>query len=416
MKKREIAIVGGSIAGCSAAVLLRRAGHSVRIYERSNSKLVGRGGGMGTPVPVLESLMERRLLNRDFPHLVATEMPFVARTAEEPRVGRARWAMPLNLALFHWGALWHALRSRVPDECYRQGARVVGARQASNDVVRLDFADGSTVDADLVVFADGYRSLGRSIMFPEVEIEYRGYMLWRGLLPETSLKESGTLGTKIPRLSFPEGRGHHVAYFLPGKDGSLQPGERLVNWASYIPLPDQQLADVMVDRSGHPRVGTIPPGQMRPDEEARLTAAAVARLPDYYGEMVAASESTHVQLAYTTRVPDYRVGRMCLIGDAGTIAQHFTDSGIFKGFNNVVGLVDALGQKRDVDGALGAWSAEQTRVGDRMLELGTQMEDAFVWNSPDLATVDAETGERWLRGIWMDAAATVVADRPPPAA
>ena len=416
MERLDIAIVGGSIAGCSAAILLRRAGHRVRIFERSSSKLVGRGGGMGTPVPVLKSLIEDRILDKDFPHLVATGMPFIARSDEEPRFGTSPWAMPLNLALFHWGSLWQALRSRVPDELYRQGARVVGASQPSPDAVRLDFADRSTVDADLVVFADGYRSLGRTMMFPEVDIEYRGYMLWRGLLPESRLRESDTLGTLVPRLSFPEEPGHHVAYFLPGKDGSVRSGERLVNWASYIPLPEEHVAEVMVDRSGGPRVGTIPPGHMRPEEEARLTAEAVARLPEYYGEMVTASESTYVQLAYTVQVPAYRDGRMCLIGDAGTVAQPFTDSGVFKGYNNVAGLVGALAERGDLDEALEAWSAEQTRVGDRTLELGKQMEDAFIWNSPGLAAADAETTERWLRGIWTNAAETVVVNEQPPPA
>ena len=415
MKKLDIAIVGGSIVGCSAAILLRRAGHNVRIYERSSSKLIGRGGGMGTPVPVLESLIEARLLDRDFPHLVADRMPFIERTPEEPRVGESPWAMPLNLALFHWGALWHALRSRVADDRYQQGARVVGASQDSGNGARLHFADRTTLDVDLIVFADGYRSFGRSTLFPELDLTYRGYMLWRGLLPETSLSESDTLGTAIPRLSFPGESGHHVAYLLPGTDGSVQPGERIVNWASYIPVPEEQIGDVMIDRSGGPRIGTVPRGQMRPDEEDRLTAATVARLPDYYGEMVAASESTYVHLAYTVQVPAYRVGRMCLVGDAGTVAQHFTDSGIFKGFNNVVRLVDAL-SKKNLEDSLDAWSAEQTLVGDRTLELGRQMEDAFVWKSPDLANTDPEASERWLRGVWMDAAEKVVASTHPPTA
>ena len=44
----KIGIVGGSIAGCSAAILLSKEGYEVTVFERSNKSLVGRGGGIGT--------------------------------------------------------------------------------------------------------------------------------------------------------------------------------------------------------------------------------------------------------------------------------------------------------------------------------------------------------------------------------
>lgn len=54
----RIGIVGGSLAGCSAAILLSRAGHDVQVYERSRGNLVGRGGGIGTATAVFEGLIE----------------------------------------------------------------------------------------------------------------------------------------------------------------------------------------------------------------------------------------------------------------------------------------------------------------------------------------------------------------------
>ena len=41
----KLGIVGGSIAGCSAAILLGREGHNVRVLERSRGGLVGRDWG-----------------------------------------------------------------------------------------------------------------------------------------------------------------------------------------------------------------------------------------------------------------------------------------------------------------------------------------------------------------------------------
>ncbi len=101
MSKLQIGIAGGSIAGCSAAVELSRRGHSVQIFERSAGELVGRGAGIGTPTSLFDKLVDRDLVDEDMPR-------------------------------FH--AAYHPLVSK---------------------------SDGTTRVFDLVLFADGYQSLGR---------------------------------------------------------------------------------------------------------------------------------------------------------------------------------------------------------------------------------------------------------------
>lgn len=302
----------------------------------------------------------------------------------------------MNLAAFHWSALWNQLRKRVSDQSYHQGHQVTDAAPEADGVV-LTFADGSRHRFDLVVFADGYRSLGRRIMFPEADLSYRGYMLWRGLLPESEIPGTEALGSTVPRISFASGPGNLVMYFVPGSDGSTAPGERLVNWASYIELPDGDLEAFMVDRSGRRRTGTVPPGDMRPEVERSLKDLMVDVLPNLHGRIIDATPDTYVQLIYTVRVPAYASGRMCLIGDAGSVAQPFTGSGVFKGHANVVGLLDALSAHGDLDDALAMWSTEQVHVADHLLALGKQMEQAFIWDSLDLAAADATSTEAWWR-------------------
>ena len=81
----NVAIVGGSIAGCAAAIALRRAGCEVTVYERSRGKLEDRGAGIGMPLALLHTLIERDFVDADMAHFQATKAPFVLRADAEDR-------------------------------------------------------------------------------------------------------------------------------------------------------------------------------------------------------------------------------------------------------------------------------------------------------------------------------------------
>ena len=395
--KLNIGIVGGSIAGCSAAILLFRAGHDVVIYERSRGTLVGRGGGIGTPSAVLNGLIEQDEVDADFPHFITSEMPFTGKRSADDRYGHKAWSFPLDLRTFHWSTLWNNLRQRVPDAIYREGQQVVDAGMKGEETAVLQLEDGSESEHDLVLFADGYQSLGRRILFPDSELTYRGYMLWRGLLPEQEMPDSSPLGANVPRLSHAEIPGHTVIYFIPNENGSVEAGSRIYNWASYIPIAAEDLPSFMIDRNGNFHEGTLPPGQMRLSEENRLKALAAENLPTYYGEILSKTQDTYVQLIYTSDLSAYYRDRFCLIGDAGMVIQPFTGSGVFKGYNNAKDLLENLATHESINDALQQWGEKELLSAKRLLALGEQMEQAFIWKPLDFATADAETAAAWWK-------------------
>jgi 2-polyprenyl-6-methoxyphenol hydroxylase-like FAD-dependent oxidoreductase len=392
----SIGIVGGSIAGCSAAILLSRAGHEVSVFERSRGGLVGRGGGIATTGAMFEELVEWDVIDADMPHFRAQKMPFIVRTADEPEFGRQPYAVPLDLRAFHWTELWGQLRRRVPDVIYHRGVTVTAARPVGSTAVDLEFDSGEADRFDLVIFADGYHSMGRGQVSPDAHLRYRGYMLWRGLLDESEI-EASPLGLDIPRLSYADAPGNATAYFVPSAAGSGDVGQRVINWACYIPLPDKEVDGFMVDRHGDRRDGSIPPGAMRPDQEERLKAHMAANLPGWHARMVQRTSDTFVQLIYTARLSAYAAGRMCVIGDAGVVAPPFTGSGVFKGYQNVKGLLGELSGDHDLDIALARWSEEQVLLGDRLLALGEQMERAFIWDPPDLRSASGDEVAAWWK-------------------
>jgi 2-polyprenyl-6-methoxyphenol hydroxylase-like FAD-dependent oxidoreductase len=393
----KIGIVGGSIAGCSAAILLSRAGHDVTVYERHHGSLVGRGGGIGTPSAVLNGLIENDEIDADFPHFTTTEMPFVGRRSPDDRYGRTAWGFPLDLRAFHWSALWNNLRKRVPDDIYLEGHKVTNAHMKDANTAVLHLEEGSQEEFDLVLFADGYHSMGRKLLFPQTDLTYRGYMLWRGLLPEGQMPESAPLGSKVPRLSHANIPGHTVMYFIPHENGSVEAGQRIYNWASYIPLPEENIDQFMIDRSGRFHDGALPPGYMRIAEEDRLKAVAGENLPAYFAEIIAKTKNTFVQLIYTSDLPGYYHDRFCLIGDAGMVIQPFTGSGVFKGYNNTKDLLENLNAHESIDEALQQWGEKELLSAKRLLALGEQMEKAFIWDQLDYATAGEDEVAAWWK-------------------
>ena len=72
--KLNIGIVGGSIAGCTAAIELHRAGHQVTVFERSPAALKDRGAGMAAPVDTIKQLIERDLIDADMSYFHISEI------------------------------------------------------------------------------------------------------------------------------------------------------------------------------------------------------------------------------------------------------------------------------------------------------------------------------------------------------
>jgi 2-polyprenyl-6-methoxyphenol hydroxylase-like FAD-dependent oxidoreductase len=393
----RVGIVGGSIAGCSAAIELLRLGHDVTVFERSKGELVGRGAGIGTPTPLFEKLVERDLVDPDMPRFTAAHHPLVGKSDEDPRFGHTALRLDLDMVLCNWGELYRSLRKRVPDESYRGGLGIVDVQLADEPgaPVTLKLTDVTEPEFDLVLFADGYQSLGRRILYPSAGNDYRGYVLWRGILDESELSDPKPLETRLFRIHYKGLPGNAVFYFVPGSGGSIRQGERWVNWACYIPIEQKDLKPFLVDRRGVQHVASLPPGSMRPDQEQELKKLMQEHLPTYFADIVAASSETFAQPIYTVEVPGYYRSGCCLLGDAGSVAPPFTGSGVFKAVNNAIDLASSLDSTDPLSRSLEDWSDRQLATAERISVLGRQMEQAFVWNAPDFSTMDESRARAW---------------------
>ena len=391
----RVGIIGGSVAGCAAAALLHRAGHDVKVFERSESDLVSRGAGIGTPTAVWQDMMARGLIDGTLSACRADHMRYVTRGSG---TGRQRWLGDAggqsSLMLLNWAHLYQCLRRGVPDDLYRS-ASTVELIEARPDGTTLHLRPGSSVDFDLVVCADGYRSLGRRLIDPGATPCYRGMVGWRGLLRESDIGVDALDGCDLLRVGYLGG--HGVLYYIPGSGQSTEPGKRLLVWGYYLQVPEGARSSVLVDDQERQQSGSVPFGKVHPQVRAGLESRLADLLPPVLFKLVQQSGNSAIQAIYSVVPRSYARDRICLVGDAGAVFPPFTTSGVLRAVANVTSLVDVLADASAVDDdALRRWSRAQLQVAAQVMPRAEHVERSEVFDMPDLTTMPTTATNGWM--------------------
>jgi 2-polyprenyl-6-methoxyphenol hydroxylase-like FAD-dependent oxidoreductase len=181
------------------------------------------------------------------------------------------------------------------------------------------------MEADLVIGADGPSSMIRSILTPGVERKYAGYVALRGTVPEDSVSPK-TREAFSERFTFFHTKGIQIlAYLIPGVNGTLEPGKRLINFVYYTNVPSPLLTDpspefceLMTGVDGQYHRITMPPGKTDPKAWEKQCEIARDRLPPQFAEIVCGTEKPFVQAITDVISPtnEFLNGRVILLGDA----------------------------------------------------------------------------------------------------
>ena len=114
------------------------------------------------------------------------------RPGDLPRPGARRLSERFGspLCSFHRADLLSVLAAPLPDGMVRLGARCVAVETGGRDLPAVArFADGSEVEADIVVGADGIHSVVRQQLFGANSPRFTGCMCWRGLMPAERIQK-----------------------------------------------------------------------------------------------------------------------------------------------------------------------------------------------------------------------------------
>jgi 2,6-dihydroxypyridine 3-monooxygenase len=352
-------VVGGSLGGLTAALVLRDRGWDVEVLERSAVPLEGRGAGIVAHPSTVRYLVERAGRAIGDIGVSARRLRYFG---DDGAIAHER---PCAYRFASYFELYRGLLDAFGTEQYHLSTELAHLENRGDEVA-LSLTDGRTLTADLVVCADGTRSTARRILVPQAQPRYAGYLAWRGTIAsdELSGRTASILRDAVTYRILPHG--HLLTYPIPGPDGSV-----LCNWLWYRNVAQgEHLTDLLTDRHGSRAELTVPPGSVQTRHVEQLHSAAGTELPAPLAEVVQRSADPFIQVIVDLEVPRMSFGRACLIGDAAFVLRPHIAAGTAKAADDAWQLGEALldTTPRHVRLRLKDWEAQQLTAARRSMQ------------------------------------------------
>ncbi|MBI1768540.1 MAG: FAD-dependent monooxygenase [Bacteroidetes bacterium] len=180
----KCAIIGAGIGGLTAAIALRQRGIGAKVFEAAPEiKSLGAGIVMATNA----MLVFQRLG-------IAEKIQRAGYLINEAVICDRHWKpiqkMDGDYANkkygvgsygFHRADLHKVLLNELPEEAVMLNHRLTSLQQIENKV-HLNFGNQSTEEVDLVIGADGIKSIVREVLFGKSSYRYSGQTCWRSIV------------------------------------------------------------------------------------------------------------------------------------------------------------------------------------------------------------------------------------------
>ncbi len=358
---RRAVIIGGSMSGLFAGLMLRSAGWRVEIYEKVEGEMSGRGAGIVAQPEILTALRDLGLETAGLGVAVQKRRLLDAS-------GRITLEADCPQVMTAWERVYRMLRDAFPAGHYHRARALVAVEQDDAGVTAI-FTDGAPVRGDVLIGADGIRSTVRGLCAPECQPLYAGYSAWRALIAERAMPPHVHRDI-FPYMAFclPPGE-QMLGYPVAGPDDDLRPGHRRYNMIWYRPADERtELVALLTDESGVQHAMSIPPPLISRKSIAGMREAAARLLAPQFVEAVDLVDQPILQPIFDLVSDRIAFGRIALIGDAAFVARPHVGAGVAKAAGDAAALVAALGASDAVVPALKQFQAERLPEGLRMVQ------------------------------------------------
>lgn len=344
----NIAIIGSGIGGLATANALLKKGFNVQVYERAQVlRSIGAGltltpNGLNSLNAIQPGIVESLISAGSPLETLILKRSTGETIASKPIATVQHYGQPmLNI---QWSKLQAILASALPSEIIHLQHRCVGVEQQDNQV-KAHFESGKTVQADLLIGADGINSVVRQGAIGDCHAAYAGRMSWRAVIQYAH-----------------EQLAPHVATLLTAFDNKnmflFDLGEGYTFWSASALLTHDALSRRHIDAKE--RVLELFAGWAEPVE------AIIAATP----------EADIIERPIRDRLPidHWSKGRVTLMGDAAHPVVPSLGQGANMAFEDAYELAECLSNAPDIETALHVYETSRIPrtevIYDRSANLG----------------------------------------------
>jgi salicylate hydroxylase len=187
IRTKRVAVLGGGIGGMTAAAAFHQRGFEVAVYERASTlSEVGFGLQLGPnavkvarAIGILDELVKFAVEPTAMVSVTWDEARLRFRNPYEG-VMRRRFDAPYMMA--HRPDLHQALIRKVPASAVHLDKTCISVANTPQGATAT-FADGTSIEADAIIGADGIHSVVRNQLFGESAARFTKQICWRAMVP-----------------------------------------------------------------------------------------------------------------------------------------------------------------------------------------------------------------------------------------